>query len=74
VALDARTGKVVWDQTVADNTLGYRYTSGPIVAKGKIIAIGGTQYIAVTGGNRGTLGGAALYTFAMPASPRGALR
>ena len=38
VALDARTGEVVWDQTVADNKLGYRYTSGPIVAKGKIIA------------------------------------
>jgi alcohol dehydrogenase (cytochrome c) len=38
VALDARTGKVVWDTTVADYKLGYRYTSGPIVAKGRIIA------------------------------------
>jgi alcohol dehydrogenase (cytochrome c) len=38
VALDARTGKVVWDHTVADDTLGYRYTSGPIVVKGKVIA------------------------------------
>ena len=28
VALDARTGEVVWDHVVADNTLGYRYTSG----------------------------------------------
>ncbi|HVZ20279.1 MAG TPA: PQQ-binding-like beta-propeller repeat protein [Vicinamibacterales bacterium] len=38
VALDARTGKVLWDHTVADETLGYRYTSGPIVVRGTIIA------------------------------------
>ncbi len=38
VALDARTGKVVWDKTVADYKLGYRYTSGPIAAGGKIVA------------------------------------
>ena len=38
VALAARTGEVAWDQTVADYKLGYRYTSGPIVAKGKIVA------------------------------------
>ena len=29
---------MVWDHAVADNQLGYRYTSGPIVANGKIIA------------------------------------
>ena len=38
VALDARTGEVAWDYTVADYTLGYRYTSGPIVVQGKIVA------------------------------------
>jgi alcohol dehydrogenase (cytochrome c) len=38
VALDAATGKVVWDHTVADERLGYRYTSGPIVAAGQIVA------------------------------------
>ena len=38
VALDARTGKVIWDHTVADEKLGYRYTSGPIAVKGRIIA------------------------------------
>ena len=38
VALDARTGEVAWDHTVADYTLGYRYTSGPIVVQGKIVA------------------------------------
>ena len=38
VALDARTGKLVWDTTVADSKLGYEYTSGPIVVRGKVIA------------------------------------
>src|ERR1700693_6280422 len=32
VALDAATGKVVWDHTNADWTKGWRYTSGPIIA------------------------------------------
>ena len=38
VALDARTGSLVWDQRVADHALGYQYTSGPIIAKGKVVA------------------------------------
>ncbi len=38
VALDARTGKLVWDTKVADSKLGYGYTSGPIVVRGKVIA------------------------------------
>ena len=38
VALDARTGEVAWDHTVADFRLGYRYTSGPIVVNGRIVA------------------------------------
>lgn len=38
VALDARTGRVVWDRAVADYKQGYRYTSGPIAAGGKIVA------------------------------------
>jgi len=38
IALDARTGKVVWDTKVANSELGYGYTSGPIVARGKVIA------------------------------------
>ena len=37
VALDARTGQVVWDVDVADHTLGYNYNSPPIVADGKLI-------------------------------------
>ena len=38
VALDRGTGEVAWDHEVADNALGYRYTSGPIVANGKVVA------------------------------------
>jgi alcohol dehydrogenase (cytochrome c) len=38
VALDARTGKLAWDTTVADSKLGYGYTSGPIVVRGKVVA------------------------------------
>src|ERR1051325_2402853 len=38
IALDARTGKLVWDTKVADSKLGYGYTSGPIVVRGKVIA------------------------------------
>jgi alcohol dehydrogenase (cytochrome c) len=46
VAMDARTGKLVWDTRVADSKLGYGYTSGPIVVRGKVIAgmTGCTRY------------------------------
>jgi alcohol dehydrogenase (cytochrome c) len=37
LALDTKTGKVVWDHTTSDWEKGYRYTSGPFVAGGKII-------------------------------------
>ncbi len=38
VALDARTGRVVWDHQVADNKMGYAYSSGPIIVRGMIVA------------------------------------
>jgi alcohol dehydrogenase (cytochrome c) len=38
LALDARTGKVVWDTAVADYRQGYTFTGGPIVANGKVVA------------------------------------
>ncbi len=42
VALDARRGTVRWETEVADRALGFGYTSGPIVADGKVITgIGG---------------------------------
>ena len=38
IAVDARTGKLVWDQQVADTKLGYGYTGGPLIVKGKVIS------------------------------------
>src|ERR1700730_14335734 len=37
IALDARTGKLVWDHETADWSKGWRYTGGPFVVNGKII-------------------------------------
>jgi len=37
VALDARTGKTVWDEVIADRNKGFANTSGPIVIKGKVL-------------------------------------
>ena len=37
VALDARTGEQVWETVVADDSLGFSNSSGPIVADGKVI-------------------------------------
>ena len=37
VALDAKTGKTVWDTPLADRTKGYANTAGPIVIKGVVI-------------------------------------
>ncbi len=37
LALDARTGEVVWETQIADYKKGYTNTSGPIVAEGRVI-------------------------------------
>jgi alcohol dehydrogenase (cytochrome c) len=38
IAVNAATGKVVWDEAVADHKDGYQYTSGPIIVKGNVVA------------------------------------
>ena len=38
MSLDARTGEMVWEHQVADSELGYRYSSGPIIVKGRVVA------------------------------------
>ena len=38
VALDALTGTVVWNVVGADPALGFKYSAGPIVVRGKVIA------------------------------------
>src|SRR5580692_7939919 len=37
VALDVKTGTVVWDSPVADYKAGWQVTGGPIIAKGKVM-------------------------------------
>jgi len=37
VALDARTGRIVWEQQTADPSLGYSQTHAPVVFDGKVI-------------------------------------
>jgi alcohol dehydrogenase (cytochrome c) len=37
VALDIRTGKVIWDTEIADYSKGFQTTGGPLVAKGKVM-------------------------------------
>ncbi len=38
VALNARTGQVVWNVAVADYNPGFNYTAGPLAVKGMVIA------------------------------------
>jgi PQQ-dependent dehydrogenase (methanol/ethanol family) len=37
IALDAKSGKLVWDHETADWNKGWRYTGGPFVINGKVI-------------------------------------
>lgn len=37
VALDVKTGHVIWDQAVADRKAGFDISSGPLVARGKVM-------------------------------------
>jgi len=49
VALDRKTGKVVWKKTVEDYQEGYSITSAPIIVKGKVI-------VTPAGGEFGVVG------------------
>jgi alcohol dehydrogenase (cytochrome c) len=45
VALDARTGTVLWDKTVEDYKKGYYMTLAPLVARGKVmVGVSGGEY------------------------------
>ena len=46
VALDVKTGRVVWEHMVADRTQGFGLTGGTLVAKGRVM-------VGTTGGARG---------------------
>jgi alcohol dehydrogenase (cytochrome c) len=49
VALDAKTGRVVWEKKAADYQKGYTFTGAPLVVKDKIL-------VGVTGGEYGARG------------------
>lgn len=50
VALDARTGDVVWDREVADHASGFHYSGAPFIADGKLIAGMSGCYLTAPGG------------------------
>jgi alcohol dehydrogenase (cytochrome c) len=75
VALDAKTGTVVWDAEVGDYKAGYRMTGGPLVAKGKVmIGTGGRapggNYIAALDAATGKEAWR-FYSIARPGEPGG---
>jgi alcohol dehydrogenase (cytochrome c) len=49
VALDAKTGKLVWEKVVGDYKLGYYMTLAPLIVKGKVI-------VGLSGGELGIRG------------------
>ena len=58
VALEVKTGKVVWDHAIADYKQGIRLTGGPLVAKGKVMQgivgrVAGGNYIMALDVNTG---------------------
>jgi alcohol dehydrogenase (cytochrome c) len=54
LALDARTGRIVWSTTVADNSSGHYMSLAPLVANGKIL-------VGTSGGELGIRGFIAAY-------------
>jgi alcohol dehydrogenase (cytochrome c) len=49
LALDARTGRVIWDVTVEDYKAGYTLTAAPLVVKGNVV-------VGISGGEFGIRG------------------
>jgi alcohol dehydrogenase (cytochrome c) len=49
VALNRKTGKVIWNKTVADYQAGYSQTAAPLIVKGLVIT-------GVSGGEFGAVG------------------
>ncbi len=75
VALDVKTGKVVWDQAVGDTKAGYRLSGGPLVANGKVMVgttgrAPGGNYIAGLDAETGKEAWR-FYTIARPGEPGG---
>jgi len=74
VALDVKTGRVVWDQPLAEER-GFNLSGGPLVAKGKVMIgtsgrVGGKNYIVALDAETGTLAWR-FNTIAQPGEPGG---
>ena len=75
VALDIKTGRVVWDHMIADPKAGFNITGGPLVAKGKVMqGVGGRaaggNFIAALDAKTGEEAWR-FYTIARPGEPGG---
>jgi alcohol dehydrogenase (cytochrome c) len=75
VALDIKTGRVVWDHVIADHKMGFNITGGPLVAKGKVMqGVGGRaaggNFIAALDAKTGEEAWR-FYTIARPGEPGG---
>jgi len=75
VALDVKTGKVVFDTVAADTKKGYRITNGPLIARGKVLVgttgrADGGNYIAGFDAETGKEDWR-FYTIARPDEPGG---
>jgi alcohol dehydrogenase (cytochrome c) len=75
VALDAKSGRVVWDKAVADTKAGYRMTGGPLIARGKVMVgttgrADGGNYIAALDAETGNEAWK-FFTIARPDEPGG---
>src|SRR5579871_6674535 len=74
VALDVKTGRVVWDQPLTEER-GFGLTGGPLVAKGKVMIgtggrVGGKNYIVALDAETGALAWR-FNTIAQPGEPGG---
>ena len=74
VALDVKTGRVVWDEPLAEER-GFNLTGGPLVAKGKVMIgtggrVGGKNYIVALDAETGKLAWR-FNTIAQPGEPGG---
>src|SRR5579872_1899930 len=74
VALDVKTGRVIWDQPLTEER-GYTLTGGPLVAKGKVMIgtggrVGGKNYIVALDAETGKLAWR-FNTIAQPGEPGG---
>jgi len=74
VALDVKTGRVVWDQPLAEER-GFNLSGGPLVAKGKVMIgtsgrVGGKNYIVALDAETGNFAWR-FNTIAQPGEPGG---